>query len=288
MAITGTKREGKTFEAATKYVGLFEGKVIAINPSAEDYKDILGIELSPESKATDYLNVDDNNLKSLRIDVWLEDVKTKSKFKVSFYLNNTPKENKDGTKMQYVNTAGSCSWASDVTLLPSWFTKREYRQAYDGEEALYNFIRVWLGNLDFHNLDTSIELNWQNLMKGNVRELTEQIDGEYCTTVGVLATVKTVIKEEETKEYQSAYNKKFLPTYDLKKFKLVDYSNPVIISSLQSKKNNQLKPHERFVVDVTGEYGCRDFFVLKELREYNADDNLVASNQTISEDGGDY
>jgi hypothetical protein len=49
-----------------------------------------------------------------------------------------------------------------------------------------------------------------------------------------------------------------------------------------------LKPHERFVLNVNGEYGCKDYFILKDLKEYNPEDNLVASDKAISEDGGDY
>jgi hypothetical protein len=34
---------------------LFEANVIAINPTAEEFKDILGMELKEDSKATEYL-----------------------------------------------------------------------------------------------------------------------------------------------------------------------------------------------------------------------------------------
>jgi len=49
-----------------------------------------------------------------------------------------------------------------------------------------------------------------------------------------------------------------------------------------------LKAHEKFVVNVIGEYGCKDYYILKDLQDYNADDNLVASDAFISEDGDDY
>ena len=65
-------------------------------------------------------------------------------------------------------------------------------------------------------------------------------------------------------------------------------ANSKTIESLRTKKSKDLKPHERFVINVTGEYGCKDFYILKDLKEYNAEDNLVASDKTISEDGSDY
>jgi hypothetical protein len=125
-------------------------------------------------------------------------------------------------------------------------------------------------------------------MKGNVRDLKDQIDGEYATNVVALATIKTVEKEGEIKEYQNVYNKAFLPAYALKQFRLIDYSKPDVQNNLRTKKNKDLKVHERFVVNVTGEYGCRDFYTFKDLRDYNAEDNVVASDSVISSEGSDY
>jgi hypothetical protein len=42
------------------------------------------------------------------------------------------------------------------------------------------------------------------------------------------------------------------------------------------------------VVDITGEYGCKDYYILKDIQDYNSDDNLVASDKAISEDGADF
>jgi hypothetical protein len=60
------------------------------------------------------------------------------------------------------------------------------------------------------------------------------------------------------------------------------------LKAIRAKKSKDLKPHERFVINVTGEYGCKDFYTLKDLRDYNSDDNLVASDKVIAEDDGDY
>lgn len=284
--IGGKKRESTNLEF-TKKVGLFEAKVIAINPNAEECKELLGFEPKEDSKALEYLGERDGNT-TLRIDVWLEEVKNKEKFKVSFFLENKEKDNKDGTKKQYINSVGACSWADDANNLPSWFTAREYRVAFVGEEDLYNFMRIWLGELDYRDAETTLSLEWKKLMKGNVKDLKDQINGEWCTNIVALATVKTVIKDEETKEYQGVYNRAFLPAYSIKQFRLVNYMDQTVINSLRGKKPKDLKPHERFVINVTGEYGCKDFFTLRELKEYNSDDNLVASDKPIADDDSDY
>ncbi len=79
-----------------------------------------------------------------------------------------------------------------------------------------------------------------------------------------------------------------MPAYSLKNFRLVDYSDKKIIAGLQAKKSKDLKPHERFVLNMSGEYGCKDYYTFTDLREYNPDDNLVASDKVISDDGSDY
>ena len=286
--IGGKKRESNALPDFKKSVGLFEAKVIAVNPNMEEYKDILGIELKEDSKALEYLGkTDEDNIK-LRIDSWLEEVKDNEKFKVTFFLEDKEKENKDGSKYQYINAVGVCSWASDPNDLPDWFAKRDYRVAYVGEEDLYNFMRTWLNNLDYRDAETILEIDWKKLMKGNVKDIKSQIDGEWCSTIGALATIKIVAKDGDTKEYQGVYNKLFLPPYSIKQFRLVDYSKTETLNKLRAKKTRDLKAHEKFAVNVTGEYGCKDYFTLKDLRDYNPDDNLVASDKTISEDDSDF
>lgn len=289
MNIGGKKRESSAnSQDFTKKVGLFESKVIAINPSMEEYAEVLGMELKEGSKATEYLGTSNDGNTSLRVDIWLQEIKSGDKFKVNFFLENKLKANKDGTKAQYINNVGTTSWATDENTLPDWFKGREYRQAYVGEEELYGFLRTWLGNLDYRDADTVLQLDWKTLMKGNVKDIKSQIDGEYCTNVVALATIKTVEKDGEVKEYQGVYNKGFLPAYALKQFRLVNYADTKVLDSLRNKKAKDLKTHERFVVQVTGEYGCRDFYALKDLCDYNADDNVVASDAVITTDGDDY
>lgn len=287
--IGGKKREQSASTAEfTKKVGLFEAEVVAVNPNAEEYKDILGMELKEDSKATEYLGTSQNGNKTLRIDFWLEEVKSKEKFKVTFFLEDLVKENKDQTKKQYINAVGMCSWADDPNNLYEWFTNREYRPAFVGEEDLYNFLRTWLGNLDLRDAESTLQIEWKKLMNGNVRDIKQLIGGEFVTNVVALATIKSVIKDGDTKEYQAVYNKAFLPAYTLKNFRLLDYSNNGVLNTLRAKKSKELKPHERFVINVTGEYGCKDYYTFKDLKDYNPDDNLVASDKVIADDDSDF
>ena len=288
MNIGGKKRTNDTFEKVLK-TGLLEANVIAINPSLEEFKDKLGMDLKEDSKAAEYLGETRDGNNYLRVDFWLQRVNQDEKYKVSFFLEDKERENKDGTKKQYINSIGMCSWAADENDLAEWFTKgRDFRVAYTGEEDLYNFMRTWLADLDYRDSETVLQLEWKKLMRGNVKDLKDQIGGEWSKSVVALATVIVKERDGESKEYQGIYNKAFVGGYALKQFRLVDYGNKRVQEGLKNKKPKDLKAHEKFVVNVTGEYGCKDYYTFKDLQDYNADDNLVASDAFISDDGDDY
>ena len=288
--IGGEKRQNPVFEEKefAKKIGLFEARVIAVNPTAEEYTDVLGRQLKEDSKATEYLGTSKDGNARLRLDFWLEEVKSQEKFKLTFFIENKEKENRDGTKKQYINNVGRCTWADSPNNLPTWFKEREFRVAYVGEEDLYNFLRSWLGNIDFSKPTAELQIEFNKLIKGNVKELKEQINGEWATNIVAMATISTQEKEDGVKEFQNVYNKAFLPPYSIKAFRLVDYNSASTVSALRQKSPKELKPHERFVLNVVGEYGCKDFYTFKELKEYNSEDNLVASDKVIADDDSDY
>lgn len=97
-SIGGKRKENTENSDYSKRVGLFEAKVIAINPTTEQYKNLLNIELKEDSKATEYLGTNNDGNDYLRVDVWLEDVKEENRFKTTFFLEDKVRENKDGTK----------------------------------------------------------------------------------------------------------------------------------------------------------------------------------------------
>ena len=291
MAISGEAR--KPFESAQLRTGVFVGKVVAINPDREEFKDVLGIELKEDSKATEYVGESKKeNNPTVRIDVWSEigEGEDKEYKKVSFFLENKVKQNKDGNKTQFINNIGGTSWAVDEASLSEKFKKREVREAFVGEEDLYKFLRTWV-NLDYSKADTELFLDFKKLIKGNVKELKELIGTDLVGKVGQLATVKVVQKEDgENKEYQGVYNRAFFPEYSLKFFRLMDYGKEEVQASLRKKDYfKDLKAHERFVVDVTNpEYGCKEHYVLKDIKDYNPEDNFVASDKALDPADSEY
>lgn len=286
MAVGGVKREiSQGGVELQKKVGVFEAKVVAINPTPLEYKEILGIDLKEDSTATNYY---DSVSGKLRVNVWLQDVNSDFRTTATFWLEKGEKINKDNTKKQYINNIGVCSWASSTEALPAWFAKRENRVAHIGEEEFLGFVRTWLGALDFSDPDTEIYLNWDKVMNNNLSDLKEQIDGDLTQTVGVLATVRTVDKGEGPKSYQNIFVKSFFPGYSIKNMRLVDYNNSDVVRGLKFRKSSELKMHERFVVNVTGDYGCKDFYTFKDLHDYDPEANLVESDKVIATDDADF
>ena len=283
-----------------KKVGLFEATVLSINPNREELKELLGIDLTEDSKQTDYLSESKEGNTKLRVTFWLKHIKSNFKTNVTFFLEDKWKENKteegDGKekKFQFINNIGTCSWATDRDNLPDWFTKREFRKAFVGEEELYNFVRTWLGKIDYKDPDAVLQLDWKDLMKGKIKTLQEQIGGEYCTPVVCMATVRTAEKDGEMKEYQGVWNKQFLPSYTLKQFRVMNYNDPNILAQLRKKEEDnkndktiRLFPHERFVLNATGDYGIKDFYKFQDLKDYDPSENIMSVNEPLVDENGD-
>jgi predicted nucleic acid-binding protein len=98
-----------------------------------------------------------------------------------------------------------------------------------------------------------------------------------------MATVKVVETSDGIKEYQSVYNKAFMPSYALRQMRQISV-NKEYIARIGKKLPKELKVYDRFILKVAGEYGCKDFYSFVDLKEYNAADNFVASDKVIAAD----
>jgi hypothetical protein len=283
--IGGKIREAQTGEY-TKKVGLFTGEVIAINPTTKEYNTILGFDPKPDAAEMVYVGESKDGNPYIRLDFWVKDTKSEFKNKIVFFVEDRVRTNRDETKTQYINDVGVCSWAANEDDLMEWFSARDYREAKSGEEELYGFLRNWLGKIDFFDKEdpADLSLNWKKLIKGDVSELKEQISGDYVTPFISLATVVTKEINDEVKEFQTIYNKSFIPEYSMKHFVILDYNDPMVQATVEGKTNKERKMHERFVANIIGDYGCKDFYVLSALKDYDPSENVVASDSPMEED----
>jgi hypothetical protein len=280
MAVVAEVRERKELGNFPKYVGYFEAEVVGINPTSKEWEEIYGTE---PKKEMEYLKTRDG-ISTFDVVIILRDVKTKNLFQLRFWLKDKKKVGSQSNKKQYINTIGKTDWAFDEDSLHDWFLRdgREYRQAYEGEENFIKFLRTWLGNLKFNTPEAMLQLNWKKLMNGNIDEWKEYVGHEWTTTVGVLATVK--LDDEPTK--QSVFNGAFFGGYDIRNLRQFDYTRPELIESIK-KKTRDVARHEWFIKDITGEYGPKEFYVLKELVKYDPE-NSPENEKVISEDDSDF
>lgn len=302
--IVGKKKES-TGEF-TKSVGMFEGRVVAINPDVE-WLASNGIELKEGSKTLEYLG-EKEGVQTCRVSVWVKQEKTDMLFNTNFFLENKERYDKDNTKVQYINDGCTSTWGQlldgkpDESSLPEWFVAREYKIAISGEAELYDFLRNWL-NLDWFDNETKANLDRKKLFKGNMKDLTEWIGTPETQTVCLSAEIKVSEKDGEPVSYQSVNSRMTLPGWCMKFFRTKKFDS-VALDQLRKKaelekegrdsgkpvpKEQKLKKYERFAVQITDpEHGSKNFYSLAPLHEYVAEENLVASDRPISDKDDSY
>lgn len=265
MAIGGKERQIVDF---TKKVGFFEGKVVAINPTKEELEALLS---RPIEKEPEYLSDDDDGNKKVAFSFWIEDLKTGLIFNKRFTMTNKKRDTSKTGKTQYINDVGSTTWAEDENALKDEkykiFTTRDFRDALIGEEKLYNFLRALFNSLDFKDPSTELKLDNKKLFKGNMADIKDAIAAFPNATICALATIRTVPGENgaNAKEYQSLYEE-FLPGNCIKYFAPGVKSRPDFV-------NNYIK-------NLNGEYGCKDFYKVEEIDDYDSTENVVAGSST--------
>jgi hypothetical protein len=281
MGVQGSVREQRDF---SKETGLFEGKVLAFNPSKEQLEKLLNTTVDKEPEYTG----EDAGVKKASLVVWLQDVKSKKIKPLRFFLKDIEKVNKDGTKKQYITNVGDASWADSEENLPDWFKKRPYRVAKEGEEALYKFAIDWLSKLDRKDEKSSLEFDWKELIKGNARELSKLIGSEFEESVVVLNTVRVVESGGEKKEYEQVYNQAFLPGYTMKYIRSTKIDDVFVEVAKKADRKSRSRL-QNFVLAVKDpQYGVKDYFTLGELETYDASKNIASSDKVISDEDASY
>lgn len=258
MAINGKVRESKGNGNYSKYVGMFTATVVAVNPTKDELGKLLNTTIEKDLEYTGMNS--DTGAKKLTLSLWLREENNGNLFNVRFGLEDTVVESKTG-KTQFINNIGTTSYALDKSSVPDFLTAngREIRVAKKGEELLYKFLRAWLSNLNYEDENTELYLDWKKLMSGKTAELKDAIDHFNTQTVCAMATVRT---GDDGKEYQGVYSYEFLPAYAMDCF--------------TGKAKKTYKAVDKFIEKVNDpEYGCKDFYELKPLAEYDPQKNVV-------------
>ena len=144
---------GKSSEVTEvkRYIGVAPVYAIAVNPNKKQLEEIYNTTVENEPS---YISENEDKVKQVRIDFITKTDPEKCNGieitpRVTFFISNEVRYNRDKTKVQVINKYGETTWlpvedakAGRVPESLSWFEPADFRPAYVGEEELTGFIRI--------------------------------------------------------------------------------------------------------------------------------------------------
>lgn len=234
-----------------RYIGIASVKVLALNPNKEELEKLYGrtLENAPEYIGETEVGEDKHKVAQVRLDFivqadpekYTEADGSPLNFvnRVSLFVRNEYRENKDNTKVQVIDKYGRTAWVSKEDaqnhVIPTYSNgpaniDKDYRPAYYGEEELIKFLIAylnipacqryvdgkWVMN-DASKLPDSEAMieNIPALFKGDFSELRNIIGYQPNNKVKVMFGIRTA---DDNKQYQTVYTRMFL------KNNVTDYS----------------------------------------------------------------
>ena len=193
MAVQSNNSEVEVSGGVTLYTGIAPVKVIAVNPTLDELKD-LGINAKTDPNYSVSINYEEYN----KITFWLECANPNFKVKFEILMQANNRESKTG-KFMWINNVGQTTWSEDVPSYDWWKNADKTRKAYVGEDTLINFTKAWAnvangGEVSFDTIDA--------IAKGQVAELQEYVKVLKDNKLRVLVGVKDG-------KYQAVYNRHF-------------------------------------------------------------------------------
>lgn len=187
--------------------GIANMQVVILNPSMEQMK-VMGMNPQKEPEYVTNKEKDGASWKSLRLDFYVINAAHKIKTKVTLWLEDKERTNKDGNKFQYIDKFGNVAWpkGSDTEPNYTWFDKASMRKAYIGEDPLMNFVKAWA------NADPKAEntLDIAKMFKGDLSELSGLVKLIEKNEVQCLLGVRDgKYQDVYTKHFDRPYRKNF-------------------------------------------------------------------------------
>lgn len=272
-------RETTNSQEIKRYIGVAPVFVLAVNPTKDELEKIYN---NTSDNAPEYLSkteVNGKEVEQVRIDFIVQTNTERSngidlKTKLSFFLTNMPKYNRDGSKVQVINKYGETTWLSiedaKNKVIPSnlsWFEAADIRPAYIGEAELTIFIKKYLNipnksyrksNGELVELENKADAEARldcisNYFKGDFSELKTIASLLPNNEIKCMFGVRTT---DDGKMYQAVYSHEFV------KNNVTDYSK--LDEDLQNRKQN-------------GAYSTTEFSIC-DLKEYTVESTTFTPN----------
>ena len=255
-----------------RYIGVAPVYVLGVNPSKEELEKFYNTQLekTPEYISEIEVGEDKHKVLNVRIDFIVKTDAARCNdidftTKVSFFLRNEYRVNKDASKVQVIDKYGRTAWVTKEQFknkeIPVYSNgpaniDKDYRACYHGEEDLTNFIKAYL---NIPNVMKYVNNTWvtvdnpedcearlehiSDYFKGNFKELKEVLTLQPSNKVKVLFGVKST---EDNKQYQAVFTQMFLRN------SVTDYRK--LNKEVQERKDNGAYPTTEFSVEDLKEY----------------------------------
>lgn len=279
--------KGKSTDTAEykRYIGVAPVFINAVNPTKKELEGFYNTTIDNEPKYLGEVEVNDKKIPNVRIDFIVTTdetaVGTALRTKVSFFIRNEYRYNRDRTKVQVIDKYGRTAWVTIEQAknheIPTYSNgpanlDKDYRPLYYGEEQLTEFIRAYLGILPVmkyvdntwvmreHPEEYEIRLDKiANYFKNDFSELKEIITYQPNNKVKVLFGVRTT---DDNKMYQTVFTDMFLKNSNS------DYTK--LAKAVQERKD-------------AGAYSTTDFEVC-DLKEYVVKPTEITETPSVVDD----
>ena len=268
-----------------RYIGVAPVFINAVNPTKKELEGFYNTTIDNEPKYLGEVEVNDKKIPNVRIDFIVTTdetvVGTALRTKISFFIRNEYRYNRDRTKVQVIDKYGRTAWVTIEQAknheIPTYSNgpanlDKDYRPLYYGEEQLTEFIRAYLGILPVmkyvdntwvmreHPEEYEIRLDKiANYFKNDFSELKEIITYQPNNKVKVLFGVRTT---DDNKMYQTVFTDMFLKNSNS------DYTK--LAKAVQERKD-------------AGAYSTTDFEVC-DLKEYVVKPTEITETPSVVED----
>lgn len=228
-------QESKTSNVISKYIGVGAVNVVAVNPNKSQLKELFNMEIEDEPVYTGTQDQDGKPVEYARLDIVLQTVPELNngidvKSRMSMFVRNQFRFNRDRTKVQVIDKYGRTAWVTNDELkthaIPVYSNGKpanldpDYRPCYVGEEDITNFFKTFLNipspmvyknktwvpadNLDMCQARFD---SFPEMFKGNFTEFVNAWKMQQNNSVKVLFGVRT---SNDGKQYQTFYTRMFL------------------------------------------------------------------------------
>lgn len=216
-----------------RYIGVAPVFINAVNPSKKELESLYNTTIDNEPKYLGEVEVNEKKIPNVRIDFIVttdeKAVNVGLRSRVSFFIRNEYRYNRDKTKVQVIDKYGRTAWVTieqaknhEIPIYSNGPANldKDYRPIYYGEEQLTEFIKAYLGIppvmkyvndtwvITEHPEECEVRLDKiADYFKNDFSELKEIITYQPNNKVKVLFGIRTT---DDNKMYQSVFTELFL------------------------------------------------------------------------------